>query len=262
VELLIVVAVTVILAWILLPVFAESKASSRNGQDIRNFRDLTMTLMLYTDDHDDRYVPVGAPVMDLSWSPAKNSHVDASGKPWNRWAQKLRPYAKSDQPFRSPSTGEAGFSGPCSHADGMELTSTYTFNWLLGRDGSYSAEGYARTPSGLILNRPITTDSVHRLGNTIAFTSSPYAVPSVSDKACLRTTLQASDFSNELFVPSTYQDGGNVSFADGHTHWYRSAGVGSDQKSGPIYSWPSYGIWMQPTMPEDSLGYKNGNGVG
>jgi prepilin-type processing-associated H-X9-DG protein len=147
----------------------------------------------------------------------------------------------------------------------MEMTNTYSMNWFLGRDGSYGADdpGYLAAPDGASLHLPISQTAIGQPANTVAYLLTNSAPPSGRDWGCLFTTLKSSDFTNRIRFRPVYNDGGNIAFADGHAKFFRAKEA--DANRDPlldIYHWPSRGIWMQPTMPESTMGYENSEGIG
>lgn len=258
IELLVVIAIIAILAWILMPVLSDRSAARSAVINARNIRDVAMATMLYTDDHDNRYVPVGAPSMDPCWSPATNQNVDAAGKPWNGWGLKLARYAKGNQVFLLEGGADhVSFSGGCESSKSMKVTNAYSMNWFLGRDGSYKADGYGKSPTGVVLNRPITTDMIHIPANTISIQISSRILEPGSSDGCLRLTLQASDFTNHVVIPPATKSGTTVAFADGHVRMIESGNLAASSAGQTLYDDGARSLWMQPTMPEDNLGYKN-----
>jgi prepilin-type N-terminal cleavage/methylation domain-containing protein len=262
IELLVVVAILATLAALLFPVFSQARLSACNSQDLQQIRQVNLASVQYCADNEDRFVPAGAPAADYSWSPARNPFHDAAGRPWNGWGLKLAAYARDRAVFRSPVLPErAAFEGDCRHAADMPLTSTYAVNWLLHRDGSYSATddpGYDRTPSGIPLVQPITTTEISSPASTVSLMLTSCLPPYGRDWGCLFMTLEASDFINRILFSAAYRDGGNLALADGHARYFRLKEADSGKNAAiEVYHLPKRSIWIQPTMPDDTLGYRN-----
>jgi prepilin-type N-terminal cleavage/methylation domain-containing protein len=91
VELLVVLAVIVILASILFPVFARAKSASLRATCVSNYRQLSVATGLYLADYDDYYMPV-------NHQPASepNSRNDRT------WVQLVLPYVRVFSVFQCP----------------------------------------------------------------------------------------------------------------------------------------------------------------
>jgi prepilin-type N-terminal cleavage/methylation domain-containing protein/prepilin-type processing-associated H-X9-DG protein len=112
VELLVVVAVIGVVAAMLLPALARSKAKAYGVQCLGNTRQLTLAWLMYADDHNDRLVPnqpgsldswVGG-IMSFDLSNADNTNSQKLLHP--RWA-KLGPYVGSAAAYKCPSDKSA-----------------------------------------------------------------------------------------------------------------------------------------------------------
>jgi prepilin-type N-terminal cleavage/methylation domain-containing protein/prepilin-type processing-associated H-X9-DG protein len=268
VELLVVTAIISVLAAMLFPVFAQSKEAAKSTEDLSNLRQLAQGTLIYILDADEVFLPVGASEEDYTWSPARNSKVDARGRPWKGWGLRLAPYVKSYEVFRSPFfPKQAQFSGDCAHASGMQLTNNYSLNWMLGSDGSYGngsdkSDPYAWSPDGTRrFSRPLNEADIQAPANTITFLQAGSVLPYAQGWGCLHSTLESSDFNNQIQQYTFHNDGANMAFADGHGKFF------SDPRMSPMYKgkdrrWTihhlrSRGIWMEPTMPDSSMGYGN-----
>jgi len=93
IELLVVIAIIAILAAILFPVFAQAKAAAKATADLSNLKQITLAMVMYTDDNDDYYT-YGIPGV---WS-----GYPGWGSPTLSWTFNLQPYCKSLALFRSP----------------------------------------------------------------------------------------------------------------------------------------------------------------
>ena len=272
IELLVVIAIIAILAAILLPVFAQARGAARNTADLSNLRQIGMALMQYTQDNDERYVPVGS-WNDPTVTPYTNPAAPAPGVAWDGWGLRLLPYAGGAGIFHSPWMPDAAtwWTGPCATSNGEKMTNTYQYNWFLGRDGSYpfdfDGDTYTHTPSGMPLTTPLSLAEVHQPASTVAFTLNQAQSPFGNDFGCDWNTLQSSDFDNKLRWHAIWHGGGNLAFADGHAKFYvakqaDSAGDGYPACGGgpayTVYNWSARGLWAYPAMPEDDGGYGDG----
>lgn len=282
IELLVVIAIIAILAAILFPVFAQAKAAAKNTQDLSNLKNLGTAAIIYMADYDDRYVTVGAsdPYQGSAFNitPTTNPAGPAPGVPWRGWGLLLQPYIKSREVFRSPHMERTGaFTGTCANNAGAQLTNNYSMNWLLGRDGTYGSAGdggYGSAPDGTRLDSPISQTAVNSPANTIAFLLSNSLPPYGRTWGCIYTTLESSDFINKIRFRAVHRGGGNLSYVDGHSKYIRfpEADAANNSASGEpgtgtgprftIYHSRSRQIWMQPTMPDSTMGYNNSAAFG
>lgn len=259
IELLVVIAIIAILAAILFPVFAQARESAKNTADLNNMKQISLTSIMYSADNDDFFVPVGAsdPWNSGSQTPF-NTPTPPAGRQWNGWGLKLVTYAKNRDIFRSPMLSRQGaFSGTCAGSAGMEMTNTYSYNYLLGGDNTYA--NYGPTT-------PLSQSAVAAPSNTVAFLLSNSLPPYGRSWGCIYTTLESSDFINKLrFRAIVRNRGGNLAFSDGSARYLDApqadaANNGANglpgSGTGPrctIYGWEGRRIYMVPTMPESNV---------
>ncbi len=273
IELLVVIAIIATLAAILFPVLAQARASARNTADLSNLRQIGIATMLYVQDNDEHFVPVGSQ-NDPSITPYLSPDAPAPGQSWMGWGLRLLPYTKSREIFHSPWMPDTAdwWTGPCAASNGMALTNTYQYNWFLGRDGSFPydyppLDTYTQTPNGAPLDAPLSLAEIAQPSNTVAFTLNQAQSPFGNDYGCAWNTLESSDFDNKLRLRALFRDGGNLAFADGHVKFYAAreadaAGTGYAACGGgpshTIYNWSARNLWMFPAMPNDNGGYGDG----
>lgn len=258
IELLVVIAIIAILAAILFPVFAQAKASAKNTQDLSNMKQLALVSQMYSADYDDLYVSCGA---SDTWNSGNQTPFNTPTPPgnnqWQGWGLKLVQYTKNKEIFRSPMLDRrGGFTGGCASSSGMEMTNTYSMNYLLNGDNTYV--GYGPTS-------PLNRTSVSSPAQTVEFLLSNSLPPYGRTWGCIYVTLEASDFINKIRFRAIHRDGGNLAFSDGHSKFYvagpaDAANNGASKLpgsgSGPrctIYTWKNRGIWTVPTMPETNV---------
>jgi prepilin-type N-terminal cleavage/methylation domain-containing protein/prepilin-type processing-associated H-X9-DG protein len=257
IELLVVIAIIAILAAILFPVFTQAKTSAKNTQDLSNMKQLGLTSAIYMGDHDDTFVTTGAsdPWNSGSQTPT-NTPVPPGGNQWQGWGLKLSRYAKSREIFRSPMLDKKGaFTGTCASSAGMEMTNSYSINYLLSGDNTYGSYG---PPA------PLSETAVEQTASTVLFLLSNSLPPYGKDWGCIYTTLESSDFINKIRFRAIYNEGGNIAFADSHAKFFKAAPAdaannGASKKPGSgtgprctIYTWKDRNIWMVPTMPSSN----------
>ena len=272
IELLVVIAIIAVLVAILFPVFAQARGSARNIQDMSNVRQIGLAAVMYSQDYDERYVPIGS-WNDPTITPFTNPKSPGVGLEWHGWGLRLLAYVKNREIFHSPWMPQIStwWTGSCATSNGMPLTNTYSMNWFLGRDGSFpfdfDTDTYTHTRSGLPLDTPIALSEIAQPANTVAYMLNQATSPYGNDFGCDWNTLESSDFDNKLRWRAIFRKGGNLSFADGHAKFYiakEADSAGTDYpacQGGPshtIYNWSARGIWAYPGMPDDDGGYGDG----
>ncbi len=272
IELLVVLAIISILAAILFPVFAQARNSARNTQDLSNVRQLGAATLLYLQDYDERFTPVGS-WNDPAVTPYTNPARPAPNVAWQGWGLRLLPYVRNQNVFHSPWMPDKAtwWTGPCAASNGMRLTNTYQYNWFLGRDGSYPFDFgddlYTHTPNGQPLDTPLAASQISSPAGLVMYSLNQAQSPFGNDFGCDWNTLESSDFDNKLRWHAIFRKGGNLLFADGHAKFLiarEADSAGGDFPAcggGPshtIYNWSARGLWAYPGMPEDSGGYPDG----
>ncbi|MBX7132379.1 MAG: type II secretion system GspH family protein [Fimbriimonadaceae bacterium] len=91
IELLVVLAILVILAGILFPVFASARDSARQTMCISNFRQVNLATTLYYSDYDERTVPASYTAQEVGTSTTDRT-----------WVQLVLPYVRSFGVFKCP----------------------------------------------------------------------------------------------------------------------------------------------------------------
>ncbi len=91
IELLVAIAIVAILTAVLLPVFVRAKASAKASVCINNFRQATLSTIMYSSDYDDRFV--------LS---RYTTNVAASSADDKTWVQLALPYSRDFRVYRCP----------------------------------------------------------------------------------------------------------------------------------------------------------------
>ncbi|HXH61197.1 MAG TPA: type II secretion system protein [Fimbriimonadaceae bacterium] len=169
IELIVSIAIVVVLAAILFPVFIQAKEAARASVCLSNFRQVTFSMFLYQADYDDSY------------SLAKYSaNDDATSAQDHTWVQLVLPYSREFRLFRCPSD----YSGwPESQAvfdedvvPGDTYSRYYTaskrtnlgFNYLylaplVNRGGRVSAVSRTQSDVGDPANMLMFGDSVHEV---------------------------------------------------------------------------------------------------
>ena len=97
IELLVVIAIIAILAAILFPVFARAREKARQASCLSNIKQMTLSLMMYVQDYDERYMHSGYVIPGM---PQGSEGVNVC---W--WRFLLHPYVKNWQIYLCPSSG-------------------------------------------------------------------------------------------------------------------------------------------------------------
>lgn len=160
IELLVVIAIIAILAAILFPVFAQARDAAKTTGSISNLRQISMAMMMYLGDNDDRFQKRTSGINEQSSNGLGQSEVGG----WD-WAWFYMPYMKSVNLLDCPG----------SPTNANVLTRS---NW--GRDsgatvspGSEYAHNYAYNYSGLTRDNnfgpAITISEIEFPSETFAF---------------------------------------------------------------------------------------------
>lgn len=94
IELLVVIAIIAILAAILFPVFARAREKARQTSCTSNLKQLSLGLLMYMQDYDERFVRTSADDM-TAWAAARN--------PYSVWYRAVMPYVKNEQIYQCAS---------------------------------------------------------------------------------------------------------------------------------------------------------------
>lgn len=128
VELLVVVAIIVILAGILYPVFAAARRAAHKASCISNLKQIGLAVQMYSQDYDETF-PVACGIYEKEM--AKNMPADwAKGVPPNIWTL-VTPYVRNVNLWRCP--GDIGVTVSALRIDFRPNTyekvgSSYTYN--------------------------------------------------------------------------------------------------------------------------------------
>jgi prepilin-type N-terminal cleavage/methylation domain-containing protein/prepilin-type processing-associated H-X9-DG protein len=141
IEILVVIAIIAILAAILFPVFARARENARRASCQSNLKQLSLGLIQYTQDYDERY-PYG---------------YDAGQR---LWGEQIFPYVKSTQVFVCPSDPKT-YAVPTAsqlvpgYSYGLNMVYNDPSHWIFGQ--------YLAVPAQI----PITTAAVEDSSGTV-----------------------------------------------------------------------------------------------
>ncbi|MBQ7256494.1 MAG: DUF1559 domain-containing protein [Abditibacteriota bacterium] len=226
IELLVVIAIIAILAAILFPVFAQAREKARQASCLSNCKQIGTALQLYVDDYEETFppaIPTYAVYTDAYYAyPYTISHFFGVMGQVLTWKDCIYPYVKNVNIYRCPSLDKK----LCGYGINANFAYQYS-NGAFGLRSSTLSLGVIKDASKLVF-----------IGDTF-----PYLVDGVRYSE------------NELGVwhfnvsgPNTncrHNGGANVTFADGHAHFY---------KSSPKDAVGTIGYWN-----DDSVGWGVGN---
>ncbi len=202
IELLVVIAVISLLAAILFPVFSGVREKARQATCASNLRNLTLGLLMYTQDSDER-VPLSAYATPTGFA---------------AWFDLIDPYIKNKDVWHCPSSAISP-----TDADG-KVTSHFGYN-------AYYLTGVNRFFSNVGAQKPLSLADIDHPAGTVLFTDTR---ASVAGSLC-------GDHGNYLLPPSLpdtgcwgrpaflHQQQANVAWLDGHVRASRSGGFYSAQ---------------------------------
>lgn len=169
IELLVVIAIIAILAAILFPVFAQARAKARGVSCLSNIKQLTMGMVMYSQDYDERFPQWR---WDQSWSGGSSANPnDATTVWWNA----IFPYVKSYQIYVCPDNN-------------YTFTSRQDNHWGWFNFGSPAAIAQSRVNPGFV-------DTVIGYGSSEPLT---YNFPSQASLIRPAETLLISDMATSL----------------------------------------------------------------
>ena len=191
IELLVVIAIIAILAAILFPVFARARENARRSSCQSNLKQIALGMMQYTQDYDERSVPVRA---------------GGSGSAYFVWNDIVQPYLKSTQIFVCPSDSSS------SHK------LSYTYSLGMGAGGGQPLAS---------LNTPTQTVMlVDANGTSNAATGLTFYVNSndMGGRSFTAGTTTPTESLEGIIKADRHLEGANYAFADGHVKWGKSTG--------------------------------------
>jgi prepilin-type N-terminal cleavage/methylation domain-containing protein/prepilin-type processing-associated H-X9-DG protein len=212
IELLVVIAIIAILAAILFPVFARARENARRTTCISNMKQISLGMMMYTKDYDERYPNYAYPVPTTE-TPEGGWWLSG----YMFWGNMIYPYVKNEQMFVCPSSPAAGTNyspttvGPYTSHYGINATDNIIPTGQWGAPGPHinvvvaPAKAYLFTDSSYY-----TVSSAYAAGPP---TSANYYLPGIC-KLFPATTVTAKDCWG-----GRHFDGVTVGFADGHVKW-------------------------------------------
>lgn len=223
IELLVVIAIIAILAAILFPAFAKAREAARRTNGLSNVKQISLAFSQYLQDYDGRF-PTSVTerqASDARWGGAVPDTA-AARSPYSM-REKLQPYLKSVQVFKSPSSGD--WPTP---AAGAWFSTDYGFHLneakyaaAFGQSAWYTANpdfGYNEDVTESDIDAPaqfiIVADAARGNGD-----------PSRGGLYPMGTDYQGgpTDVTTQARPWKRHFDGVLFGFADGHAKWLRPA---------------------------------------
>ena len=213
IELLVVIAIIAILAAMLLPALSRAKMKASGISCMNNLRQLQLGWMMYSDDNQDRLVPVGGiadlnvrmvipPPTQQQWVYGRVDAIAGSDSATNMWFLEnalLFPYVKSDSIFKCPADPNKYKGAPTIRSMSMNCWLNPITPW---------------NPTTEIIYKK--TGDLTRPGPANIFVFIDEAVYSIDDGffVCNPSPSYANQWVNN---PGSYHgNGGGLSYADGH----------------------------------------------
>ena len=203
IELLVVIAIIAILAAILFPVFGRARENARRSSCQSNLKQLGLSLVQYSQDYDERMVPITDKVIDTTntgWS------VAAASNPVFSWAGVIQPYLKSTQILQCPSQPPTNYF----------YTNSYSYNMQMGANSGKNLSAIQSTALTPIIAENLGLASLNSSGGyatSISFLAYPGTTTVRTFIAGAATDLGRN---GTILVPDRHLETGNYLFADGH----------------------------------------------
>jgi len=143
IELLTVIAIIVVLAALIFPVFSRARESARMTQCLSNLRQIGVGVAMYVEDWDGAYpmsrFPDATHPLTGCMNPGQNYPVDGLHGTSVNWKRAVTPYLRNYAVFRCPSNAHALDRGGYNDAIGDEANAYYAqAQWLAN---SYATNG-------------------------------------------------------------------------------------------------------------------------
>lgn len=253
IELLVVIAIIAILAAILFPVFAQSRAKARQAACSSNMKQVGIGMMMYAQDYDET-LPGNSSLENVSdprWPDAMTAHSAGLSEPmgWMQpydpanpgthriWARDTQPYIKNLGVFSCPESKPRSDDGVCTPAantcEVTGLANAGNGNMLL--NGIVGSKALAAMPA------PADTIFIHEVRN--------YNRVAQEKPRQKKSNRLWTNFTHNYY-DLLHSGGANLVFCDGHAKWQRRDQIRFAQFGAP----PALNPGMPTNFTQDEAG--------
>jgi prepilin-type N-terminal cleavage/methylation domain-containing protein/prepilin-type processing-associated H-X9-DG protein len=216
IELLVVIAIIAILAAILFPVFAQARAKARQAACLSNMKQISIGLMMYTQDYDEVLAGNDGSPGDQGGTNAAGTQnplgfMEPDPQVRRNWARDIQPYIKNLQVYVCPNAiPRSSFSAGSGYAE---------TNVPGGGNLSYLINGITSTKALAVI--PAPADIIY-IREYAAKTRVSHVRP--HPDGLLNGVLQYRQF-NHGFYEYMHNEGSNLLYCDGHVKWKKKVAV-------------------------------------
>ncbi len=215
IELLVVIAIIGILTAMVFPVFARAREKARQSVCLSNLKQLSLAILMYTEDNDGGFVPADSPDMLQRWHGARLTENDPFvaewGPLWNYFGSKGLKHCPSFTPVESEYAYDQGTGGYGYNAQYIGGTPTF----IAGDDWKADLERMCTPAKVFMLANPgetvmlADTAILDCEGNYLeySFIEAPISEAASEGLTC-RTTNPSTHF--------RHNGRANIAFCDGH----------------------------------------------
>ncbi len=164
IELLVVIAIIAILAAILFPVFAAAKESAKATAGLAQMRQLSLSVMIYTTDHDETFVP-------------STNYATPQSDPTRIWTAAVYPYVKNRQIFVAPGANGSEYATDWStrQRQSVGYNDTAAFSFPTGPTAAtVVCQDFALTLGCSAFTSAATTSQMQEPAQTGMFANTPH----------------------------------------------------------------------------------------
>jgi prepilin-type N-terminal cleavage/methylation domain-containing protein/prepilin-type processing-associated H-X9-DG protein len=229
IELLIVIAIIVLLAALLFPVFARARENARRASCLSNMKQMGLALQQYTQDYDEK-MPVTTSYITYNFmdSNAGNTSDAATAGDTTNLLNVLFPYAKSAKIYVCPSASPYVDDPSCTvNCQAPTATSSTSY---IGNANVIANLNSTGIPPRSLSSIPNTAEIIvcqERLNSFSVIAMYPRYDKATA--AYIHWHLYNSPSSGLEGASSIHFDGGNLLFCDGHAKWRKYTSLSSSE---------------------------------
>lgn len=219
IEILVVMAIIIILASILFPIFARARENARRSSCQSNLKQIGLGILQYTQDYDEWYPPAfdgtfTPKVYNPQNTPGMPGQIYANGGGIDRisWMDMIFPYVKNVQIFQCPSQPTPDRPYDSKHVFRYRASS-YGYN---GAISGYDADHFGR--GGGNRNIAIRLSMVRRPAEVAMVVDLLHSYNTENIAYYIALTPEG----NNPDV-SPHFNGANIAYADGHVKWMKTS---------------------------------------